>query len=134
MVCTDASLVSLDQIESGKIDDDHPRKFRSYPEFFGKYVRDKKACSWELGVYKCTGLPAKRMKLKDRGEIKPGAYADLVLFDPDEIDAGTDYRNQARPPKGIEWVFLNGQPVLKEGKLTKKRAGKALRAYGNDKP
>lgn len=134
MVCTDSSLASLEDIESGKLRNDHPRKFRTYPEFFAKYVRDRGVCSWELGVYKCTGLPAKRMKLKDRGVIKPGAYADLVLFDPDVLDPGVDYRDQAALPKGIKWVFMNGQPVLKEGELTKMRAGKALYAYGNRKP
>ncbi len=134
MVCTDSSLASLEDIESGKLRNDHPRKFRTYPEFFAKYVRDRGICSWELGVYKCTGLPAKRMKLKDRSVIKPGAYADLVLFDPDTLDPGVDYRDQAALPKGMKWVFMNGQSVLKEGKLTKKRAGKALRAYDNRKP
>ena len=134
MVCTDSSLASLEDIESGKHWDDHPRKFRSYPEFFAKYVRDRGVCSWELGVYKCTGLAAKRMKLKDRGAVKPGAYADLVLFDPETLDPGVDYRDQAALPKGLKWVFMNGQPVLREGKMTKKRAGKALRAYGNRKP
>jgi len=134
MVCTDASLVSLKDIESGKIKNDHPRKFRTYPEFFGKYVREKKVCSWELGVYKCTGLPAKRMKLKDRGIIKPGVYADLVLFDPEKIGPGTDYRDQTRLPEGIQYVFLNGKPALEQGKMTKIRGGKALRAYENIKP
>ncbi len=134
MVCTDSSLASQEDIEAGKHWDDHPRKFRTYPEFFAKYVRDRGVCSWELGVYKCTGLPAERMQLEDRGVIRPGAYADLVLFDPEELDPGVDYRDQAPPPKGVRWVFLNGQPVLKEGEMTYMRAGKALYAYGHRKP
>ena len=134
MVCTDSSLAALDKIERGECRDEHPRKFRTYPEFFGKYVRDRGICTWELGVHKCTGLPARRMKLNDRGLIKPGAYADLVLFDPDQIDAGADYRDQTVGPKGIKWVFMNGQPVLEAGKLTTQPAGKALRAYGHRKP
>lgn len=134
MVCTDASLASLDAIEKDRYRNDHPRKFRSYPEFFAKYVRDRGVCSWELGVYKCTGLPAQKMQLEDRGVIRPGGYADLVLLDPDELDPGVDYRDQAPPPKGIRWVFLNGEPVLKEGELSRRRAGKALYAYGHRKP
>jgi len=134
MVCTDASLVSPEEMEKGKSKDDHPRRFRSYPEFFGKYVRDKNVCSWEMGVYKCTGLPAERMKLKDRGVIRPGAYADLVLFDPEKIHANADYRDQSPPPLGIVWVFLNGRPVLKSGEFIPLKAGRALRAYGNQKP
>ncbi|MFH0795018.1 MAG: amidohydrolase family protein, partial [bacterium] len=134
MVCTDASLASLEDIEAGKHWDDHPRKFRSYPEFFVKYVRDGKVCSWELAVYKCTGLPAEKMKLEDRGRIKPGAYADLVLFDPEKINPGSDYRDQKLTPKGIEWVFLNGVAVQKDGEMTMQHAGKAIYAYGNKKP
>jgi len=134
MVCTDASLVSPEEMEKGKSTDAHPRRFRTYPEFLGKYVRDKNVCSWELGVYKCTGLPAERMKLKDRGVIQPGAYADLVLFDPQKIQANADYRDQSPPPLGMVWVFLNGQPALKSGEFVPLKAGKALRAYGNRKP
>lgn len=134
MVCTDSGLVSLEYIEQGKAWDEHPRKFRSYPEFFAKYVRDKKVCSWELAVYKCTGLPASRMKLTDRGAIKPGAYADLVLLDPSGIDPGGDYRDQTAPPKGMPYVFINGQAVVKSGELTKTQAGKPLYAYGHRKP
>jgi len=87
-----------------------------------------------MGVYKCTGLPAERMKLKDRGVIRPGAYADLVLFDPEKIHANADYRDQSPPPLGIVWVFLNGRPVLKSGEFIPLKAGRALRAYGNQKP
>ena len=134
MVCTDAGLFSREGIESGKARNEHPRKFRTYPEFFARYVRDRKVCSWELGVYKCTGLPAERMKLTDRGRIRPGAFADLVLLSPDELDPGADYRDQTPPPKGIRYVFLNGLAVLKDGQLTPDRAGKPLRAYGHMKP
>jgi N-acyl-D-aspartate/D-glutamate deacylase len=74
------------------------------------------------------------MRLSDRGTIRPGAYADLVLLDPEHIDPGTDYRDQRVAPEGVAWVFLNGQPALREGSLTGARSGKALRAYGHRKP
>jgi N-acyl-D-amino-acid deacylase len=134
MVCTDASLASQKNIDAGKHWDDHPRKFRSYPEFFAKYVRDEGVCSWELGVWKSTGLPAQRLKLQDRGVIKSGAFADIVLLDPETLDPGTDYRDQAPPPKGFEWVFLNGVPVLKDSEMTNKSAGRPLWGYGHHKP
>ncbi|MFH1746912.1 MAG: amidohydrolase family protein [Planctomycetota bacterium] len=134
MVCTDSGLMSREQIDSGAAQHEHPRKFRSYPEFFAHYVRDRQVCSWELAVYKCTGLPAGRMKLADRGVIKPGAYADLVLLDPRELDPGTDYRHQEIPPRGIHWVFINGEPALRDGQMTNVRAGQALRAGGRRKP
>jgi len=134
MVCTDAGMVSLKDIEDGKVWDEHPRKFRTYPEFFAHYVRDKQVCSWELGVYKCTGLPAWRLKLEDRGVIKPGAYADLVLLDPERLDPGSDYRDQVPPPKGIQYVFINGQAVVKDGQMTMARAGRPLYGYRHRKP
>ncbi|GAB4325365.1 MAG: hypothetical protein Kow0059_21410 [Candidatus Sumerlaeia bacterium] len=132
MVCTDASLVDSAAIASGRVWDEHPRKFRTYPEFFARYVRDGGVCSWELGVYKCTGLPAKRLGLEDRGVIKPGAWADLVLLDPERLDPGADYRDQAPPPQGITHVFLNGVALLKDGVLRKERPGRAL--YHNAPP
>ncbi len=134
MVCTDSGVVSLDAIQSGRVWDEHPRKFRSYPEFFARYVRDKGVCAWELAVYKCTGLPAWRMGLADRGIIRPGAFADLVLMNPKTVDPVVDYRDQAPPPAGIDWVFINGVPVVKEGELTKERSGKPLFAGGRHKP
>jgi len=134
MVCTDAALASSKDIAGGKMIDDHPRKFRTYPEFFARYVRDRKIVPWELGVFKCTSLPAQRLKLNDRGVIKPGAFADLVLLDPAKLDPGSDFRDQTPPPRGIQWVFLNGRPVLKDGEPMDILAGKVLRAYGHERP
>ena len=94
MVCTDASLMPQASLDGGSCRDEHPRKFRTYPEFFARYVRDRGVCSWELGVYKCTGLPASRLKLDDRGVIRPGVYADVVMFDPETLDPGGDFRDQ----------------------------------------
>lgn len=134
MVCTDASLVSEEDINNGKSTDDHPRKFRTYPEFFSRYVRDDKVCSWELGVYKCTALPAKKLGLEDRGVIKDGAFADLVLLDPEKLSPGTDYRTQEKNPEGIEWVFINGEAALKNGEMAHITAGRPLRHMGRNKP
>ncbi len=134
MVCTDGGIVSHEDIDAGKTWDEHPRKYRTYPEFFARYVRDRQVCSWELGVYKCTGLPASRLNLDDRGVIRAGAYADLVLLDPVALDPGADYRDQAPPPKGIPWVFLNGRPVEKNGEYVAERAGRVLRFHGHTKP
>jgi len=134
MVCTDASLVSQKSIDQGKVWDEHPRKFRSYPEFFGKYVRERGVCSWELAVYKCTGLPAEKMNLENRGVIRKGAFADLVLFDPETIGPGVDYRDQTPPPVGISYVFINGKPALSAGKMTQTRAGKPIHSGGRIKP
>jgi len=133
-VCTDASLASTEDIRSGKGANEHPRKFRSYPEFFARYVRDRGVCSWELGVYKATGMPAQRMGLTDRGVIRAGAYADLILLDPAGLDPAADYRDQRPAPRGIQWVFLNGRPVLKAGEFVGGQHGQALRFHNRRKP
>jgi N-acyl-D-amino-acid deacylase len=134
MVCTDSSLVSAKRIESGRAWNKHPRSFRTYPQFFSHYVRDRGILDWPLAVYKCTKLPAGKMKLDDRGVIRPGAYADIVLLDPEGLDPGVDFRDQTTPPKGIEYVFINGQLALEKGEMTNIRAGRPLYAYGNRKP
>lgn len=134
MVCTDANMTSLETIESGDAKNHHPRIYRTYHQFFAHYVRDREIIPWELAVYKCTGLPADRMGLVDRGRIQVGAYADLVLFDPEKIDPVADFRDQTPPPVGFDWVFTNGVPVIKEGLMTRERPGKALYAGNRRKP
>ncbi|OQB23005.1 MAG: D-aminoacylase [candidate division BRC1 bacterium ADurb.Bin183] len=136
MVCTDGGVVSESTILNDKEEmaTEHPRKYRTYPEFFAKYVRDKNVCTWELGVYKSTGLPAWRLNLADRGVIKAGAYADLVLLNPEKLDPAADFRDQTPPPAGIHYVFVNGKPAYENGKLTGVLSGKPLYAAGRKKP
>lgn len=134
MVCTDSSFIPFSAMEKENIDNEHPRKLRTYQEYLSKYIRDEKLLDWGPAIYKCTGLPASRMKLTDRGTIHIGNYADLVLFDPEKLDPGTDYRNQNITPKGMDWVFVNGCPSLANGKMTRENGGKVLYGYGNRKP
>jgi len=134
MVCTDARMVSLEAIEESRVTDNHPRAFRTYHQFFAHYIRDREIIPWELAVYKCTGLPAERMGLDDRGRIKVGTYADLVLFDPDKIDPVADFRDQKPEPVGFDWVFTNGVLVMEDGEMTKEQPGKSLYAGDRRKP
>ena len=74
-----------------------------------------------------TGQPAQSLGLKDRGTIKPGAYADLVVFNPETVGSSSSYQNPWVMSQGIDCVLINGEIVLEAGKLTGEKAGKVLR-------
>jgi N-acyl-D-amino-acid deacylase len=105
----------------------NPRLYGTFPRLIRKFIKEKNVLSLSTAIYKMTGFPAKRFGLKNRGIIKEGAFADLVLFDYEKIaDKGT-YQNTKAFPDGISNVFVNGVHVLKDGVHTGKRAGRALR-------
>lgn len=105
----------------------HPRSFGSFPRFLELFVREKQMLSWEKAVYKMTGQPAEVLGLKDRGVIKPGALADLVVFNSETIKAKADYQNPYQLSEGIDYVLVNGQLAFENGKQTSVRAGRVLR-------
>lgn len=105
----------------------HPRGFGSYPRVLGKYVRDEKIFDLPEAIKKMTSDPCSRLKIKDRGIIKEGNYADLVLFDPEKIKDTATYENPKQYPIGIEYVFINGEMVVKNGTPTGILAGRGLR-------
>jgi N-acyl-D-amino-acid deacylase len=93
----------------------------------GRYARDLGVLSLPDAIYRMTGFPAAKFGLKDRGVIAPGAFADLVLFDPETIiDRGT-FEDPKQPPEGVRMVLVNGQPVVRDGAATDARPGMALR-------
>jgi N-acyl-D-amino-acid deacylase len=105
----------------------HPRGAGTYPRILGRYVRQWHVLSLEEAVRKMTSLPARRMGFRDRGVIRPGMKADIVLFDPQRvIDTATPTR-PASPPVGISHVFVNGALVMDAGRLTDARPGRVLR-------
>ena len=105
----------------------HPRLWGAFARVLGHYVREVGLFSLEVAVHKMTGLSARRFGLADRGVIRPGAFADLVLFDAESIvDRGT-FEDPAQPAAGIETVLVNGQAVLDGGRPTGERPGRALR-------
>lgn len=109
----------------------HPRAFGTFPRVLGEYVREKKSLSLESAIRKMTSLPAERIGLTDRGLLKPGYIADITIFDPETIiDKGT-YTQANQHPIGIHYVMMNGEWIIKEGKLTGKRCGKILRREKN---
>ena len=91
-----------------------------------RYVREQKLLSLEQAVHKMTGLSAKTFGLKDRGLLKPGYYADIVIFDPETIEDVADFDHPEQPAKGIHSVFVNGKPVWQQNAPTKSRPGKFL--------
>jgi N-acyl-D-amino-acid deacylase len=105
----------------------HPRLWGAFARVLGHYVREVGLFTLEEAVHKMTGLSAARFRLADRGVIRPGAYADLVLFDPGRIAEGGSFEDPARPAAGIETVLVNGAAVLADGTPTGERPGRALR-------
>ncbi|HEU5452123.1 MAG TPA: D-aminoacylase [Terriglobales bacterium] len=127
-VGTDHSAVAPDgPLSEGKA---HPRGYGSFPRILGKYVREQHVLTLEDAIRKFTSLPAQREKLHDRGEVKPGYFADITIFDPQKVDDVATYENPAQQSVGIEYVLVNGVVELEHGKLTGQLGGRPLRGPG----
>ncbi len=105
----------------------HPRLWGTFPRVLGFYSRNQKLFSLEKAVHKMTGLTAKTFGLADRGQVKEGCAADLVIFDAGKVDEGASFERPKQPAKGIDTVIVNGEPVWRDGKPTGKRPGQVLR-------
>lgn len=104
----------------------HPRTYGTHPRVLEHYVREEKLLSLEQAVHKMTGLVARKFGLEDRGVIRPGARADLVLFDPEQIHDRATYADPKNAPDGIRCVIVNGEVTAEDGKHTGARAGRVL--------
>jgi N-acyl-D-aspartate/D-glutamate deacylase len=105
----------------------HPRNFGTFPRVLGRYVRELKVIPLEEAIRKMTSLPASILGLSDRGLIKEGMWADLVIFDPATVADKATFEDPFQYPVGINTVLVNGTVVLDEGKHTNARPGKVLR-------
>lgn len=105
----------------------HPRLWGTFPRVLGHYARDIGLFTLEEAVRKMTSLPAAQFGIKNRGVLKVGAYADLVLFDPANVMDMATWENPTAVARGIEQVWVNGRSVWHEGQATGARPGKALR-------
>jgi len=106
----------------------NPASYGAFPRILGRFVRDKSVLSLAAAVSKMTGKTARWMGIAQRGEIKPGNFADIVIFDPDTIADNTTVTDTARRPTGIENVVINGEMVVENGKYIKdKKAGQVVR-------
>jgi len=105
----------------------HPRAYGTFPRIIAEYVKRRPVLSLEDAVRKMTSWPAQRMGLSDRGLIRDGMRADIVVFDLDKLDDGATWDNPLAAPTGIETVIVNGVVTLDGGKHTGARAGAVLR-------
>jgi len=104
----------------------HPRAYGTFPRIFGEYVRGRKTLELGDAIRKMTSLPADQFGLEDRGRIRQGMAADLVLFDAGEITDRATYSDPSASNLGIRWVFVNGRPAVEKGKWTEKKYGRIL--------
>jgi N-acyl-D-amino-acid deacylase len=105
----------------------HPRSYGTFPRFLGKYCRDEKIVDLSTGIMKMTKLPASRLKLKNRGTIQVGNFADIVVFDMNKIIDKSEFADPHQFAAGIEHVFVNGFHTIDSGKHTGARSGMILR-------
>ncbi|MGD0363804.1 MAG: D-aminoacylase [Bryobacteraceae bacterium] len=108
----------------------HPRAYGTFPRILRKYVREEKKLTLPDAIRKFSALPAQRMRLADRGVLKEGMWADVVVFDPDTIRDVATFANPNQLSEGMRFVLVNGVPVIEEGKMTNALPGKVLRARG----
>ena len=129
--------VSIDNDSSGTSPDGilgeehpHPRAYGTFPRILRKYVREEKKLTLEDAIRKFSALPAQRIRFADRGVLKQGMWADLVIFDPDTVRDLATFDNPNQLSQGMEFVLVNGVPVIENGKMTGALPGKILRGAG----
>ncbi|MFB6986727.1 amidohydrolase family protein [Streptomyces sp. NPDC056304] len=111
-------------------DKPHPRAYGTFPQYLGRYVRELGILSLEECVAHLTSRPAKRLRLADRGYVREGYRADLVLFDPETVAAGSTFEQPRTLPVGIPHVLIDGRFVIEDGRRTQVLAGRAVRGAG----
>ena len=113
----------------------HPRAYGTFPQILRKYVREEHVLTLEDAIRKFSALPAGRMRFTDRGVLKQGMWADVVVFDPDQIRDLATFEKPNQLAVGMDYVLVNGVPVIDSGKPTDALPGKVLRGPGfKDKP
>jgi N-acyl-D-amino-acid deacylase len=118
------ATVGTDGIYGGR---PHPRLYGTYPRYLKEYVRDKKTFSLPQAVKKITSFPAEILGLRDRGTLREGYWADIVLLDPNRVADTATYEEPERYPAGMPYVWVNGELVVDEGLPTGNLPGKVLR-------
>ena len=108
----------------------HPRAYGNVARLLGKYVREEKIISLEEAIRRLTSFPAENLKLKKRGKLQPGYFADVVVFDPNKIIDKATYDQPHQLAEGVSSVFVNGTQVIKDGRHTGKFSGRALKGPG----
>ncbi len=125
MIASDSSAIApRGPLGEGK---PHPRTYGNFVKVLGEYVREKRLLTLEEAVRKMTSMPAQKLGLLDRGLLRVGNWADVVIFDPDRVASRATYLDPHQFPVGVEWVIVNGVVTVEKGKHTGARAGKVLR-------
>jgi N-acyl-D-aspartate/D-glutamate deacylase len=125
MIDTDASPVNPDSSPSA-----HPRAFGAFPRVIAKYVREDGVITLEEAVRRMTSLAANRLGITDRGLVAPGLAADLLIFDPDELQDRADFTDPMQYAEGINFLLVNGTVVIDDGALQDVRPGRLLKRGG----
>jgi N-acyl-D-amino-acid deacylase len=112
----------------------HPRAYGTFPRILRKYVREEHRLRLEEAIRKFSALPAQRMRLTDRGVLKRGLWADIVVFDPATIADRSTFSSPNQPAVGMRWVLVNGVPVIADGQMTGAKPGQVLRGPGYKVP
>ncbi len=121
-----AQMVGSDGLLTGG--QPNPRTYGTFPYVLGQLVREEKLLSVEEAVRKMSAIPAQRLGLADRGILRDGMKADMVLFDPDRVQATATFDQPKQFPEGIDYVVVNGQLVIDNGVHTGSFPGRALRS------
>ena len=112
----------------------HPRSYGTFARVLSRYVRERHTISLENAVRKMSGFPAERLKLFDRGLLRPGMKADVVIFDPATVRDTATFENPHQYATGVSDVIVNGRPVIRDGRLTSERPGRVLYGPATIKP
>ena len=124
-------IASDGKVEIPGVEVPHPRAYGTYPRVLAKYVREEGVLSLPEAIRKMSALPAQAMGFHDRGVLKPGLWADIVIFNFDDVRDLATFEKPHQYPKGIPWVIVNGAVALENGQRTKGYPGKVL--YGGAK-
>jgi N-acyl-D-amino-acid deacylase len=108
----------------------HPRAYGDFARLLGRYVREERLLTLPEAIHRLTGLPAERWKLRERGCLAPGCYADVVVFDPATIQDHATYERPQQFATGVRDVLVNGVPVLLDGEHTGAKPGRVVRGPG----
>ena len=123
-ICNDSQGTATDGL-LGK-EHPHPRAYGTFPRILRKYVREERKLTLPDAIRKFSALPAQRMRLVDRGVLKEGMWADVVIFDPDTIRDRATFENPNQLSEGMRFVLVNGVPVIEEGKMTNALPGRPV--------
>ena len=120
MTCSDGELVAMDEGVP------HPRSYGPFPRKIRRYVIEEKVLTLERAIHSMTGLPASVLRVRDRGAIRPGAFADIVVFELAAMRDRATYDQPHQLSEGMRHVFINGHAAMIDGKVTAERVGRVL--------